>query len=170
MTTKTLKDAAGKALYLEFRQGMYTFQTILVPATQDLSGNIVPAVYIRRRISEFQPRKKWHIDKSMTAPLGRFARDEFTGNFKAIADPDALKDFVGVQFAMTTYQFSQLIRQAWTLYKKPLAVEFSYEDLETLKSGKIANGLYRRIERSRLNQGWDASLISTTTSTPSTSV
>lgn len=161
MTAKSPKEAAGKALYLEFRQGVYTFQVIFTPHTIGLDGNLVAQSYLRRRVSTFQPRKKWSIDVGYLQHFDDFERNPFTGQFLEIGDPERANKFAGIFYHQATYQINQLVRQDWKLYQKPLVVEFSYEDLGNIRNGKFPTGLYRRIERSRKNLGWSESIVET---------
>lgn len=157
-TLKTKKDAAGKALYLEFRKDAYTFQMIFTPWAITLENEVVPFANLRRRISTYHPRRNWTIDKnfgpsSYPAP----PRDAY-GEFEKL-DLDQAKEHAGQNVSAVAHQFNQLYAQGWTLYQRPLAVEFSYEDLANIRDGKTPNGLYRRIERSRKALSWGESLF-----------
>lgn len=157
-TLKTKKDAAGKALYLEFRKDAYTYQVILTPWSITLENEVVPFANLRRRISTYHPRRNWTIEKnsyplSYPAP----ARDAY-GQFEKV-DIDSAKNHADVNVSALAHQFNQLFNQGWTLFQRPLVVEFSYEDLANIRDAKTPNGLYRRIERSRKALSWGDSLF-----------
>jgi hypothetical protein len=156
MTVKDKKDVAGKALYLEFRKGSYTYQTVLTPLTITAdNSSSVPFKILRRRISVWHPRRNWSADLSQKRDFSRDAYGAFEkNNFDSRSDD--LKELIGNLYGS---QFTQLVNQGWSLFKTPLVAEFTYEELETVASGKMPVSLYRRFERVRKNQGWPAELV-----------
>jgi hypothetical protein len=156
MTVKDKKDVAGKALYLEFRKGQYTYQIITTPLTVGADNStIVPFSTLRRRISTWHPRRNWGVDRSR---LKGFTRDAY-GDFEKSPIQDRSVDLENLLGSLMTNQFASLVSQEWELYKHPLVVEFNYEELDTIHNGKMPVPLYRRIERVRKNQGWSESLV-----------
>ena len=155
-TAKTKKDAVGKALYLEFRKDQYTYQVILVPHSISLANEVVPPAFIRRRVSVWHPRRNWQLDKLTSAPVP--TRDAY-GAFEQNPVEIGVEDFVSKVYAKIAGQFANLNAQGWTLYERPLVVEYSYEDLDAIQNGKTPNQLYRRVERSRKAVAWDDSLF-----------
>lgn len=156
-TLKTKKDAVGKALYLEFRNNQFTYQVIFTPWAISLENEVVPFANLRRRVSSFHPRRNWTLEKNSSTTYQPPIRDAY-GNFEQ-RDVEVAKDHAEYNFSVVAHQFNQLFSQGWTLYKRPLAVEFSYEDLANIRDGKTPNGLYRRIERSRKALSWGESLF-----------
>lgn len=158
--TKTLRDAVGKALYLEFRREGYTFQAIVTPTVIDLKGVVVPSAFLRRKVSAITPRRSWNIDPSLANrnPLDvGLARDPMTGEFQQHAEwQNALNYHMSNSLAMS---LRQAVSQGWKLHKNPIVVEIAYEDLEAIKSYKTPNALIRRINRSRVALGWGESLF-----------
>jgi hypothetical protein len=156
MTAKDKKDVAGKALYLEFRKGQYTYQVITTPLTVGADNStIVPFTTLRRRISTWHPRRNWGVDKSRLTGFSRDAYGDFEKDTRQVRDAD-LANLVG---SLMTNQFASLVSQGWELYKHPLVVEFNYDELDIVHNGKMPVPLYRRIERVRKNQGWPESLV-----------
>jgi hypothetical protein len=154
MNVKTEKDAAGKALYLEFRKNDYTYQMIIMPETIELSGDTVhSAMTMSRRTSSWHPRRNWGFTSGRTTltrdPDGRFSQLSFDDAEVKVA---RIYDSLGLS---TT--FDSLFHKGWTLFGM-LAVEFSYKDIETAKTAKTPNDLIRRILRSREASGWGESL------------
>lgn len=156
MTAKDKKDVAGKALYLEFRMAQYTYQTVVVPLTVIADNSaIVPLTSIRRRISVWHPRRNWGFDRSQ---IKNFPRDAY-GAFEKGSAEERNSDLQSLSSGFYSTQYDNLVRQGWELYKTPLVVEFTFEELETVASGKMPVALYRRIERVRKNQGWAEELF-----------
>lgn len=182
-TTKTARDAAGKALYLEFRKGDNTLQFVVTPDIVDLSGKPQPSYFMRRKISSWSPRRAWNIDTT----TDRKVIDTPGGGRKWITHVDELKrdsmgDFLadvscqdnfdirsGLLQVRMAYRLSSLFyslgQQGWGLYKNPLVVEVSYEDIDNLSKSTTPNSLIRRITRSRIALGWGESLIGESTPT-----
>lgn len=156
MTIKDKKDVAGKALYLEFRKGSYTYQTVLVPLTIIADNSTAaPFKILRRRISIWHPRRNWSADVSRKKDFSRDAYGAFEKNDFA----SNTENLVSILEGLYGSQFTQIVNQEWTLFKTPLVAEFNYDELETVASGKMPVSLYRRFERVRKNQGWPAELV-----------
>lgn len=155
MTTKDKKDVAGKALYCEFRKDGYTYQLVLTPPAVGLDNNPVKMSTIRRKVSVWHPRRNWNVDASRTLPTDRDAYGEFV-KLDAYSSKDvALNIWKGLYGS----QLTNLLNQGWSLFKKPLVAEFTYEELETIQNGKMPVSLYRRFERVRKNQGFPETLF-----------
>jgi hypothetical protein len=157
MTTKNDKDVAGKALYCEFRKDNYTFQLIITPNLVDKNNNVQGMAKASRRISTYHPRRNWSIDKVYSNRVV-FPRDAY-GEFEKVDKDTAVnysQNTIGLIYGNL---FENLTNQSWSLYKKPLVVEFTYGEADTLQSGKLPVSLYRRIERVRTSQGWADSLF-----------
>jgi len=158
MTTKNAKDAAGKALYCEFRKDNYTFQLVISPNYVDQTGKVQGVTKTSRRISTYHPRRNWSVDKVYPNRLTDFKRDAY-GEFEQVDKPVAVSYAESTLHQLYGQLFSNLSNQSWSLYKKPLVVELTYGEAETLQSGKLPVSLYRRIERVRTSQGWADSLF-----------
>ncbi len=155
-TAKTKKDAVGKALYLEFRKDQYTYQVILTPHSISLENEVVPPAFIRRRVSVWHPRRNWQMDKlTRAATPTRDAEGDFEQNPVEIG----VENFANEIFGFISSQFRNLLAQGWSLYERPLVVEYSYEDLSAISQGKTPNQLYRRIERSRKAVAWSEEIF-----------
>lgn len=159
MTAETIKDAVGKALYLEMRKDQYTYQIILTPHSLSFeTKEIIAPAYIRRRVSVWHPRRNWQIDKFAGSDVQVPKRDA-DGNFEAFDSRIAVDAYAESVFKKFSKTFENLASQGWTLYKRPIAVEISAEDLDSISKSKMSNALYRRIERSRKSFGWEDSLF-----------
>jgi hypothetical protein len=156
MTTKDKKDVAGKALYLEFRKGSYTYQTVLVPLSIVADNSMAaPFKILRRRISIWHPRRNWSADVSRKKD---FSRDAY-GAFEKQDYASSTEKLGTLIEGLYGSQFASLVNQEWEIFKNPLVAEFNYDELETVASGKMPVSLYRRFERIRKNQGWPEELV-----------
>lgn len=163
--TITAKDVAGLALYLEFRKTDYTYQVII---TQPFVGreNNKPhrSRIMRRRMNSYQTRKNWHFSTA-TGSNARVLPDT-TGRLRFTQlDQNDAKVFAAESMGGTITLFNQLFHQEYTLMK-PLMVEMTYEDVETLLQNKTPNNLVRRIQRTRVAQGFGEEIVPTTATTP----
>jgi hypothetical protein len=149
MSAKTEKDAVGKAVYLEFRKGNYTYQMVMTPITSTLDGSkVVPASKMVRRISSYHPRRNWNFTSIPTTGDFALGRDVH-GNFEFMDELGAKEFAARAIFRLAGSELDSLAHQGWELYKQPIAVEVSYKDIASIASGKTPNELMRRIERSR---------------------
>ena len=158
MNAKTEKDCAGKALYLEFRKENYTYQMIVTPPAIDVAGNYIPACLMERRLSSYHPRKNWNFSSVTQNDTYAIARN-VDGDFEQLDIELATK--VGALHIqrLIARTLDSLFHRGWKLYKQPVAVEATYKDLTTIKSGKTSNDLVRRVERSRKHFGFPEELF-----------
>jgi hypothetical protein len=147
MSEKNEKDAAGKALYLEFRKSEYTYQFILTPTLVGRTNDETPhePYLLLRRISSYTPRRNWSFFTAGRIGTTRGA----DGAFEHLTSPDALSALIGTQATVFKNYSSQLAGRGYKLHKNPIFVEVSFKDLESIRSKKTPNDLYRRILRSR---------------------
>jgi hypothetical protein len=147
MSEKNEKDAAGKALYLEFRKNEYTYQFILTPALVALTAVEEPhkPYVLMRRISSYHPRRNW----GFYSGDNHFAARNPDGAFSEQTNPEIISSLIGKQSSVFKSYSGQLGTRGYTLHKNPIFVEVSFKDLDAIKSSKTPNDLYRRIMRSR---------------------
>lgn len=142
----------GKALYAEFRNGGQTYQILITPDGVSTSGKNVPAVMYRRQISRLQPRKGWkHFG------LSALSQDEF-GVFKKYSKDEAQNIAVS-RLELVAGTFNQLISYHYKVYKQPIFVEVSKEDLEGIRAGKTPYKVLGRITRVRRALGFGEELF-----------
>lgn len=157
MTTKNPKDAAGKVLYCEFRKDNYTFQLVISPNYVDQTNSVQGMTKASRRVSTYHPRRNWSVDKVYVNRVG-YPRDAY-GEYEKTDEATAVGHAEATISNLYGNLFNNLTNQAWVLHKKPLVVEFTYDEAQTLQGGKLPVSLYRRIERVRKSQGWADSLF-----------
>lgn len=142
----------GKAMYTEFRQGTQTYQVLITPDGVSMSGKNVPAVIYRRQISAAKPRKGW---KHSGMPA--LSIDEF-GVFTKKSKDDALR-IAESRLELVQSTFTQLSSYHYKVYKQPIFVEVSMEDLEGIRTGKTPYKVLGRITRVRRALGFGEELF-----------
>jgi hypothetical protein len=143
----------GKALYLELRAGISTYQLLLTPDGISSNGRAVPATVYRRQISSAKPRRAWKTYSLPALDLNAFGTYEVVEKDKALHTADSR-----VGYMATT--FSQLKSYGYTLYKQPLLIEVSQEDLESIRLSKTPYKILGRITRVRRTLGFGEFIIS----------
>lgn len=143
----------GKALYLELRAGISTYQLLLTPDGISSNGRAVPATVYRRQISSAKPRRAWKTYSLPALDLNAFGTYEVVEKDKALHIADSR-----VGYMATT--LSQLKSYGYTLYKQPLLIEVSQEDLESIRLSKTPYKILGRITRVRRTLGFGEFIIS----------
>jgi hypothetical protein len=142
----------GKALYLELRAGISTYQMLLTPDGISSNGRAVPATVYRRQISSAKPRRAWKTYSLPALDLNAFGTYEVVEKDKALHIADSR-----VGYMATT--LSQLKSYGYTLYKQPLLIEVSQEDLESIRLSKTPYKILGRITRVRRTLGFGEYLV-----------
>jgi hypothetical protein len=157
-------EVVGKAVYLEFRKATgsgssATTQILLTPEARANSTispgastftepfNVQMAVY-RRRISNYQPRKTWRFiaaGKSSTAvPTG------------AVSPAVSVNSAALTLLEFTNRTFEAMASDSWVLFKEPVVVEVTSEDMMSIRLGKTPYKVLGRVWRSRKFLGFPA--------------
>ena len=142
----------GKALYLEFRSGAHTYQTIITPDGMSGEGRQVPSTMYRRQISRMKPRRAWKAYALPNLPLSEF------GTFKKLDPSEAITG------AMTRAQYiesilTRLDGASYRLYKSPIVVEVSQADIDEIRHHKTPYKILGRITRLRRQLGFGEDLF-----------
>ncbi len=145
----------GKALYLEFRRAGETNQVIITPEAINAAGKYVPITTYRRRISSSNPRKTW---KQMSTVF-RSEIDPATNKLVVLGREHALAT-VADRISYTDNLFNQLVTSGWTVYKQPIVVEVTEDDLEDIRLSKTPYKILGRITRCRRTLNFGESLYS----------
>lgn len=146
------KAPVGKALYLEFRRNTSTYQLIITPSGKlnvDGADTQVDAVIFRRLVSDTTPRSQWRTSRLRNTLVAEpIANEEEL--FKAVNDT--------WQRSGINYQIAALGDSSkWTLYKQPVVVEASEEDLKDALTNSTPNSLIKRIRKVREVLGFEES-------------
>jgi hypothetical protein len=150
MTEK--EKVIGKALYAEFRSALQTYQLMITPDGITTTGKYVPAMMYRRQISASRPRKAW---KNFSLPS--ISVNEF-GAFTSVDTTTALDSAKSrLEFMMTT--INHLTHFNYSMYKLPIVIEVSAEDLDGIRLGKTPYKVLGRITRVRKTLGFSEELF-----------
>ena len=146
----------GHALYTEFRKDGHTLQVIYTPESMSVDKNdnttpiYVPSTIWRRQVSSFSPRRPWRAYSQEWATINeRREIRKNNGGSAEMLDHDLAKKYAVSGLIFMDRTFESLVVQEWVLYKEPVVVEFSQEDLEDTRDWNTPNALIRRIMRSR---------------------
>jgi hypothetical protein len=130
----TQPQVSGLAVYFEFRKSQQTWQVLITPESRE---DRIPASMFRRRLNPAQPRKMWKqiASNSMSAELSVPVNTDLRLSFaKSMLD--------------------SLVINSWTLYKNPIVVEVTKEDLADIRSGKTPYKIIGRVLKSRKKLGF----------------
>ena len=140
----------GKAVYLEFTKSSMTQQVLIMPEGMSTSHKTVPMTIFRRRLSPVTPRKTWKAAAShytaitLMAP-GTMDKEEVVNNLLGFMHP----------------LFHSLSMNGYTLYKDPVIVEVTAEDLELTRQGKTPYKTMARVWKARKALGFPKEYIHT---------
>lgn len=162
---KTLKDAVAKALYLEFRNENNTYQVIVTPEVVDFHGNVRKSTALTRKISVWHPRRNWNFEVSREGIFSN-RRDPSTGGVLEADKPTATALALQSMPLGLSQNLGRLVSQGYEMFKTPIAVEMSYEDVDTIQAMKTPLGLVRRIQRTRVANGWGEDYLNPLPATP----
>lgn len=155
-------ELIGKALYLEFRKGVNTAQIVITPEGIDKEGNYVPVSTWRRQISSWSPKKPW---KCYQAPIdedkGVRAKECESGIVQLAGEAVALVEAEKTIVSLTKI-LNDLYDNKWELYKEPIVLDFSMEDLMNTKNWETPSALVRRILRARKELDFPDELLNET--------
>ena len=131
----------GKAIYLEFVKSDFTAttQVLLMPEGQTTSHRVVPMTVYRRRLTAAQTRKTWKVSASPT----------LMSTLLSAASPLSDTEAIDRALLFITPLFNSLERNSYTLYKDPIVVEVTAEDLEFARNGKTPYKALARVWKSR---------------------
>ena len=160
-STTTEKDeevpkSYGRALYLEFREGSTTYQMVFTSETVSPKTHaFVPMTGMYRQVSAAHDKRGWRY---------RTARDKVgtlkEGSIDTLQEQttsDTLKA-VGKVLAEFQPHIQAMNAGEWSLYKEPVVVEMSAEDVVKIEEQQTPGALIRRITRARQDLGFEDSI------------
>lgn len=143
------KAVQGVGVYAEFARPGATTQIILVPEGYTNEGTVVSANVIRRTITENTPKKQW-----------KFSRLPEASGFGDVNDSNKIL-YADERMRYASSLFDQLLRGDWKMVKKPVLVEVSKKDYDSIYVSKTPTKLLYRISQSRVALDFPAELINT---------
>ena len=142
-TTNTDAISRGKGVYLEFIHKGVTTQVMIMPEGNSSSHSMVPMTIYRRRVSALAPRKTW---RTMTAHY-KVADLRAHG----VTDP---AEIVTKTLGFALPLFRTLQANGYTLYRTPIVVDVTSEDLEHVRQSKTPYKALGRVWKTRKALGW----------------
>lgn len=141
--TDTINPVRGRAVYLEFiKPGeSVTTQVLIMPEGTTTSHKTVPMTVFRRRISEAQPRKTWKMSSSPTTS-------------RAMSADASAESRTTTMLTYLTPLFRSLQMNNYKLFKQPIVIEVTAEDLELARLGKTPYKAMARVWKSRKALGF----------------
>ena len=139
----------GTSLYLELRNSYRTAQVLIVPPVKNpLAESHEPMRVLTRQISSTSPRRSWRFYTSPARIDALPTEDVTVASLSVLPLINDIAPFL-----------SGFSNGGWELYKTPLAVQMSTDDIAEVASGNTPNALLRRVLRSRQEAGYDESLF-----------
>lgn len=133
----------GKAVYLEFINGGVTTQVLIMPEGNSSSHRLVPMTVYRRRISALQPRKTWRTQTAHYKVVDLKAHGITDSN-------EIIEKTLGFMLPL----LRTLRTNGYTLYRTPIVVDATAEDLEHVRQSKTPYKALGRVWKTRKALGW----------------
>jgi hypothetical protein len=154
------KKIVGNALYMEMRRGRDTSQVLVIPPMMNpITGMRQKMVLLTRNIDPTVQRRSWRFYSSKADPIM-----EPEMNYEVAVDLAAPLVREIASF-LSGYAAGE-----WLMYKTPLMVEMTTDDLMDIADTKTPNALLRRVLVARKEGGFTDSLfnepVSLTTPAP----
>lgn len=163
--TQTNTTVVGKGVYLEFIKGTSTTQILVLPEGTATSHKMVPMTMFRRRITPVQPRKTWKMVSSST--LSSSARIMLSAEFSGA---ELEKRMIDKITSFVDPLLTSLQTNGWTLFKDPIVIEVTSEDLELARQARTPYKAMGRVWKVRKQLGFPKEFIQTPAESLATSV
>lgn len=144
-------EIVGRAVYLEFTKMGATAQYLLLPEGMSTSHKVVPMALYRRKLTKVHPRKTWNVSASPSTAASIRARLGGSATSASIAE-EMLKLII-------TPVIAQLQLNNWKLYKDPIVVDVTMEDLEMVRNAKTPYKVLGRVNKTRKALGFPKELV-----------
>jgi hypothetical protein len=159
MTTDT-KTKYEKAVYVELVSPTSpmsgTVQILIMPEGTSSAEKLVPVTMYRRRVAPHAPRKTWKmISSAVTTTQARMAVPGGMAIDSSVAE--SVMSFV-------TSVLANLGKHGWQVYRQPIVVEVTNEDLEAARLSKTPYKVIGRVLKSRAALGFPKEIIHPTSS------
>ena len=150
-------EVVGRAVYLEFTKIGMTTQVIIMPEGMSTSHRTVPMTMLRRKLSNARPRKTWTVTSSpVTSSL-------LTAKYSPVASAGVSIEtrslVAGEMLKLVTPLLDNIMLNGWQLYKEPIVIEATAEDLELVRQGKTPYKTIGRINKVRKAMGFPKEII-----------
>lgn len=149
----------GTALYLELRRDTFTNQLVffpefLNPATRKIS----PVTLMHRQVSKANPKKPWkfRFDSDACQPVRTI--DPVEQTIKRDLPFDVAYDAAVSSLAQHDLQFDAILTGDWKLFGRPLGIEYTAVDLQSVARLENPDRFTARLDKARLEAGFGDSL------------
>lgn len=154
MTQTPTTPPAGKGIYLEFVKGTSTTQMLILPEGTTSSHKLIPMTMFRRRITPATPRKTWKMVSSSYTSSS--ARTQLSTDFSGA---ELESKMVAKITGFVDPLLSSLQTNGWTLFKDPIVIEVTAEDLEHARQAKTPHKAMGRVWKVRKQLGFPKEFI-----------
>lgn len=145
-----MTKAIAKALYIELRKFTHTAQVLILPPIKLDTGSPDPMRILSRQISSSHPRRSWRFYKS-PVPTELYETSEIETAVHQV-----------IPFVQDIEHYFRGFKNAgWDVFKTPLSVEVTYDDVKEVKEGNTPQALMRRLNRARVGANYPAELFET---------
>lgn len=156
MTNSNDTQVQGKAVYMEFVKNGMTQQVLVMPEGMTTSHKVVPMTVYRRRLTTMQPRKTWK------AAAASYQSTSLLTGPSAVERSLVPEQMLSFLFPL----FRSLQTNSYVLYKEPVVVEVTSEDLELARQGKTPYKAMARVWKARKKLGFPKDYIHEMPTTP----
>lgn len=157
MTQTHDTEVVGRAVYLEFIKSGMTTQILLMPEGMCTSHKLVPMTLYRRKISTMQPRKTWRVGAAPVTSGTIIARTPL--------GEDRTRAVAAEMLTLIRPLLEQVQLNNWKLYKDPIVIDVTREDLEMVRIAKTPHKVMGRIHKVRKALGYPKDFIHPVVST-----
>jgi hypothetical protein len=151
MNTDKEKSVQGVAIYAEFARNGATTQIIVTPDGHNSDGNVVPATIVRRTVTEHTPKKQWRFS--------RLANSDADLEALVSSGSEHKEKYADERLRYASNLFHQVLVGDWTIVKKPILLEVSKIDLDSIALSKTPTKMIYRINQSRSALDFPADLV-----------
>jgi hypothetical protein len=137
------REALGTALLLEYKDGVWTKQQVIVPSVK-VGDSWTRPLMAQRWIASHAPRKQWRIYRG---PSAVFTEDATIDNAMSIASQ-------ALGYFSVQRHFETAIEQGNTRAVPIVLADLTEADAREAMDGKAPSALLRRIQRARLEAGY----------------
>lgn len=146
----------GRAVYLEFRNGGTTSQMIFTSeCISPKTGLTVPTCFLSKLASKQHDTRPWtkRFARKTIGVQGVSANGNPSLRFEEVGDETAL-NMVGLVVEEFSSKLDAMYNGGWTLYRDPVIVEMSGDDVVKLEENATPAQLIRRVLQAREEAGF----------------
>lgn len=152
------KEVQGQALYLEFRKAYSTIQVLITPEGYNEAGQITPAMFYRRMLTNVKPKKRWNVF-NLRDNLTRLAEDG------AYVDANEVPEAISKRANYLYGYMEGLVRGGYaSVSDDPIYVEVTKEDLTLIGNRDTPIKVINRVKACRSALNYPEAVVTVPTS------